>query len=71
VAARGDSRAIVEAAAAIAAVRWLADENFHNDILALCCVKSPNSTSYGRRTRLTGTTDEVLLAWAAGQNRFC
>jgi Domain of unknown function (DUF5615) len=51
-------------------LRWLADENFNNDILrALLRAKDDLDIVRAQDVGLTGTADEVLLAWAADQNR--
>jgi len=70
VAAGGDSRPIVGTAAAVAVLRWLADENFNNDILrALFRASRDLDIVRAQDVGLTGTGDERLLAWAAGQKR--
>lgn len=69
-AAGGDSRPIVGTAAAVAVLRWLADENFNNDILrALFRASRDLDIVRAQDVGLTGTGDETLLAWAAGQKR--
>ena len=69
-AAGGDSRTIVGTAATVAVLRWLADENFNNDILrALFRASRDLDIVRAQDVGLTGTGDEVLLAWAADQNR--
>ena len=51
--------------------RWLAGENFNNDILRALYRESPGTDIVrAQDVGLTGTTDEVLLAWAADQNRI-
>lgn len=69
-AAGGHSRAIAWTAAAVAVLRWLADENFNNDILrALFRAKSDLDIVRAQDVGLTGCADEALLAWAADQKR--
>jgi len=51
-------------------LRWLADENFNNDILrALFRAKPDLDIVRVQDVRLTGTGDEALLEWAADQRR--
>ena len=51
-------------------LRWLADENFNNDILrALFRAKPDLDIGRAQDVGLTGSTDEVLLAWSGDQNR--
>jgi predicted nuclease of predicted toxin-antitoxin system len=51
-------------------LRWLADENFNNDILrALFRKNSGIDVVRAQDAGLTGIDDEALLAWAAEQNR--
>lgn len=51
-------------------LRWLADENFNNDILrGLFRAKRDLDIVRAQDAGLTGTGDEALLAWAADQNR--
>ncbi len=51
-------------------LRWLADENFNNDILrALLREKTDLDIVRAQDVGLTGSPDEALLAWAADQNR--
>jgi hypothetical protein len=51
-------------------VRWLADENFNNDILrALFRLKLDLDIVRAQDVGLTATDDAELLAWAADQNR--
>ncbi|HEY2012950.1 MAG TPA: DUF5615 family PIN-like protein, partial [Bryobacteraceae bacterium] len=51
-------------------LRWLADENFNNDILrALFRAKPDLNILRAQDVGLTGTGDEALLAWAADQDR--
>jgi hypothetical protein len=51
-------------------LRWLADENFNNDILrALFRASRDLDIVRAQDVGLTGTGDETLLAWAAGQKR--
>jgi hypothetical protein len=69
-AAGGDSRPIAGTAASTAVIRWLADENFNNDILrALFRVNPELDIVRVQDVGLRGTGDEELLAWAADQNR--
>ena len=52
-------------------MRWLADENFNNDILRALYRERPGlDIVRAQDVGLTGTTDEILLAWAADQNRI-
>lgn len=51
-------------------LRWLADENFNNDILRALFRRSPIiDIVRAQDVGLTGANDEAILAWAAGQNR--
>ncbi|MGD0499266.1 MAG: DUF5615 family PIN-like protein [Bryobacteraceae bacterium] len=51
-------------------LRWLADENFNNDILrALVRASRDLDIVRAQDAGLTGTGDEALLAWAADQKR--
>jgi hypothetical protein len=51
-------------------LRWLADENFNNDILRALFRKNPAiDIVRAQDAGLTGIDDEALLAWAAQQNR--
>jgi hypothetical protein len=51
-------------------VAWLADENFNNDIPRALFRRNPGiDVVRAQDLGLTGTGDEVLLAWAAEQNR--
>jgi hypothetical protein len=50
-------------------LRWLADENFSNDIRALFRANRDLDIVRAQDAGLTGTTDEELLAWAANQDR--
>jgi hypothetical protein len=51
-------------------LRWLADENFNNDILrALFRRNAGVDIVRAQDAGLTGFDDEALLAWAAEQNR--
>ena len=50
--------------------RWLADENFNNDIVrALFRAKPEIDVVRAQDAGLTGIDDEALLAWAAEHNR--
>jgi hypothetical protein len=52
-------------------LRWLADENFNNDIVrALFRANRDLDIVRAQDVGLSGTADETLLAWAAGQNRI-
>ena len=52
-------------------MRWLADENFNNDILrALRRRNHDIDIVRAQDAGLTGVDDEALLAWAAGQERI-
>ena len=52
-------------------LRWLADENFNNDILrALFRASREIDIVRAQDVGLTGTADESVLAWAADQNRL-
>lgn len=69
-AARWDWRPPVGTAAAVAVLRWLADENFNNDILrALFRANRDIDIVRVQDAGLTGTSDEALLAQATGQER--
>ena len=69
-AAGGDSRQIAGTPETVAVLRWLADENFNNDILrALFRVKPDLDLVRAQDAGLTGSSDEALLAWAADENR--
>jgi len=51
-------------------LRWLADENFNNDILrALSRASRDLDIVRAQDVGLTGTGDEALLAWAADRKR--
>jgi len=51
-------------------LRWLADENFNNDILRALLRRSPDvDVVRAQDAGLTGVDDEALLAWAAAQQR--
>ncbi|HEY7389506.1 MAG TPA: DUF5615 family PIN-like protein [Bryobacteraceae bacterium] len=51
-------------------LRWLADENFNNDILrALFRARPDLDIVRAQDVGLTGSADETLLAWAAEQHR--
>lgn len=63
------SRSIACPAAGVA-LRWLADENFNNDILRALFRRNPRiDVIPAQDAGLTGTGDEVLLAWAAEHDR--
>jgi hypothetical protein len=52
-------------------LRWLADENFNNDIVrALFRANRDLDIVRAQDVGLSGTADETLLAWAAAQNRI-
>jgi hypothetical protein len=52
-------------------LRWLADENFNNDILRALRRRNRNiDIVRAQDAGLTGVDDEALLAWAAGQERI-
>ena len=52
-------------------MRWLADENFNNDILRALFRRDPDiDVIRAQDAGLTGIDDEALLAWAAEQNRL-
>jgi Domain of unknown function (DUF5615) len=52
-------------------LRWLADENFNNDILRALFRKNPGiDVVRAQDAGPDGIDDEALLAWAAEQNRF-
>ena len=51
-------------------VRWLADENFNNDILRALFRENQNLDIVRvQDAGISGLDDERLLAWAAAQNR--
>ena len=51
-------------------MRWLADENFNNDILRALFRKNPQIDIVRvQDVGLMGIDDETLLAWAAEQDR--
>ena len=51
-------------------LRWLADENFNNDILRALLRREPGiDVVRAQDVGLTGIGDEGLLAWAAEQDR--
>jgi hypothetical protein len=51
-------------------LRWLADENFNNDILRALFRRNPGiDIVRAQDAGLTGTGDEALLAWAAEHDR--
>lgn len=51
-------------------MRWLADENFNNDILRALYRRSPEIDIVRvQDLGLTGIEDEAILAWAAEQDR--
>jgi hypothetical protein len=51
-------------------LRWLADENFNNDILrALFRANRDIDIVRAQDVGLTGATDESVLAWTADQDR--
>ncbi len=51
-------------------MRWLADENFNNDILRGLRRRNPSiDITRAQDAGLTGVDDEILLAWAAEQER--
>lgn len=51
-------------------MRWLADENFNNDILRALRRRSPSiDIVRAQDVGLTGVDDEAVLAWAAEQDR--
>jgi predicted nuclease of predicted toxin-antitoxin system len=51
-------------------LRWLADENFNNDILRALRRRSPDiDIVRAQDVGLTGVNDEALLVWAAEQER--
>ena len=61
----GHSQSLTGAAQGIA-LRWLADENFNNDILrALYRSGAAIDVCRAQDAGLTGATDEALLEWAA------
>ena len=50
-------------------MRWLADENFNNDILRALFRRKPGiDVVRAQDAGLTGSDDEALLAWAAEQD---
>ena len=59
----------IDCPAAGVVLRWLADENFNNDILrALIRGKAGIDVVRAQDVGLTGSDDEALLAWAAEQD---
>ena len=51
-------------------MRWLADENFNNDIVRGLRRRNPSiDIVRAQDAGLTGVDDQVLLAWAAEQER--
>src|SRR5205814_6001305 len=69
-AAGWNSRPIAGTAAIVAVLRWLAGENFNNDILrAMFRSNRGLDIVRAKDVGLTGSGDEALLAWAADQNR--
>ena len=51
-------------------LRWLADENFNNDILRALFRRNPGiDVVRAQDVGLKGRDDAALLAWAAGQGR--
>lgn len=51
-------------------MRWLADENFNNDILRGLFRRKPGiDVVRAQDVGLTGVDDEALLAWAGEQDR--
>ena len=54
------------------ALRWLADENFNNDILRALLRRSPDvDVVRAQDAGLTGVDDEALLAWLRHNYGFC
>jgi hypothetical protein len=52
-------------------LRWLADENFNNDILRALRRRNRNiDIVRAQDVGLTGVDDQAILAWAAGQERI-
>jgi len=52
-------------------VRWLADENFNNDLLRALLRRQPGLDIVRvQDTGLSGANDARVLAWAAQQNRL-
>jgi Domain of unknown function (DUF5615) len=52
-------------------LRWLADENFNNDILRALLRQYQNfDIVRAQDVGLAGSDDEVILQWAADQNRL-
>ena len=52
-------------------LRWLADENFNNDILRAVFRRRPDiDIARAQDIGLSGAGDESLLRWAAEQNRI-
>jgi predicted nuclease of predicted toxin-antitoxin system len=52
-------------------LRWLADENFNNDILRVLFRRSAGlDIVRAQDVGLAGTDDATILAWAAKQNRL-
>jgi len=51
-------------------LRWLADENFNNDILRALFRRNPGiDIVRAQDVGLKGMDDEVVLSWAAAQSR--
>ena len=51
-------------------LRWLADENFNNDIVrAVYRINTAIDIVRAQDVGLGGVGDEALLAWAAAENR--
>ena len=51
-------------------MRWVADENFNNDIVRALFRRNPQiDIVRAQDAGLTGVGDEALLEWAAEQNR--
>jgi hypothetical protein len=70
-AAGGNSLPATGTAAAIVVLRWLADENFNNDILRALLRQYQNfDIVRAQDVGLAGSDDEVILQWAADQNRL-
>ena len=60
----------VDCPAAGVALRWLADENFDNDILRALFRRKPDfDVLRAQDVGLTSLDDEALLAWAAEHDR--
>lgn len=52
-------------------LRWLADENFNNDIVRAIRRKKPDlDLVRAQDAGLNGVSDAVLLDWAAAENRI-